>query len=330
LATLDDLSGKTVWVMPGTRMQSDMAALNQRLRSAGKAAASVRAADPLLEPGDVLELVNTGVYPIALMQDIQAGFWAQVFPSIRLHKDLVLAEHVEIGWAIQKNTPHFKEFLDDFLRTHGLGTAFGNTVMLRYGKNAKYVRNATEENEMVKFRATQPHFRKYAARYDLDALLLAAQGYQESRLDQKVKSPVGAIGIMQVMPKTAASAPVKIANIQIEENNIHAGARLMHFLIQDYFDEPELEQIQRMLFAIAAYNAGPAKIAKCRSAAKDLGYDPNKWFNNVEVAAAKLIGRETTQYVANIYKYYVTYRLARELVESRGEAAKKNVPAPRR
>ncbi|HTP34253.1 MAG TPA: hypothetical protein VMJ75_18875, partial [Candidatus Acidoferrales bacterium] len=72
-------------------------------------------------------------------------------------------------------------------------------------------------------------------------------------------------------------------------------------------------QLNRTLFAIAAYNAGPAKIAKCRQTAKDMGYDPDKWFGNVEVATAKLVGRETTQYVANIYKYYVAYRMASQI-----------------
>jgi membrane-bound lytic murein transglycosylase MltF len=185
------------------------------------------------------------------------------------------------------------------------------------------VRNAIDPNEMKKFKATLPHFKNYAAKYNLDYLMMAAQGYQESRLDQSVKSPVGAVGIMQVMPTTAASAPVKIANIEIEENNIHAGMRLMHFLIEDHFNEPGLDLRNRILFAIASYNAGPTKIRRCRTMAKDMGYDPNKWFNNVEVAAAKTIGRETTQYVANIYKYYVCYRLADEKEQRRQEALKR-------
>jgi membrane-bound lytic murein transglycosylase MltF len=196
-------------------------------------------------------------------------------------------------------------------------------VIRRYLKEAKYVRNATEVNEMKKFQATLPHFKKYSQQYSLDYLMMAAQGYQESRLDQSVKSPVGAIGIMQVMPSTAASAPVKIPNVQTEENNIHAGTRFMHFLIEDHFNEPELDLRNRMLFAMAAYNAGPTKIARCRALAKEMGYDPNKWFNNVEVAAAKVIGRETTQYVANIYKYYVAYRLASGTFQRRQEAEKK-------
>jgi membrane-bound lytic murein transglycosylase MltF len=325
LKTVEDLSGKEVWVMPGTRMKKDLDDLNARLKSQGKAPAKMREADPVLEPGDVMEMVNAGVYPVALMQSSQAEFWAQVFDKIKPRNDLALAEDVQLGWAIQKGTPQLKAFLDGFIKTHGLGTAFGNTVMRRYLKEAKYVRNATEVSELRKFQATLPYFKKYSAQYNLDYLMMAAQGYQESRLDQSVKSRVGAVGIMQVLPSTAASAPVKIPNIETEENNIHAGARLMNFLIEDHFNEPGLDLRNRMLFAMASYNAGPGKIARCRTLAKDMGYDPNQWFNNVEVAAAKVIGRETTQYVANIYKYYVCYRLAGETSLRRQEAAKKAV-----
>jgi membrane-bound lytic murein transglycosylase MltF len=180
-----------------------------------------------------------------------------------------------------------------------------------------------EANDMQKFRQTAPIFRKYTAQYDLNPLLIVAQGYQESGLDQNVKSPVGAVGIMQVMPSTAASSPVKIADIHLEANNIHAGVRMMHFLIKDYFSEPGLDRMNRTLLAIAAYNAGPAKIRRCRAMAKDMGYDPNKWFGNVEIAVAKVVGRETTQYVANIYKYYVAYRLASDTMTRRDAANQK-------
>lgn len=323
LKSLEDLSGREVWVMPQTRFKTDLEDLNARLKSQGKAEAKMREADQLLEPGDVLEMVNTGVYPIALMQNQTADFWAQVFDKLTPRKDLALAEDVQLGWAIQKETPQLKAFLDDFIKTHGVGTAFGNTVLRRYLKEAKYVRNATEESEMRKFKATLPYFLKYGEQYKLDVLLMAAQGYQESRLDQNVKSPVGAVGIMQVMPATAASSPVNIPNIETEENNIHAGARLMHYLIQDHFNEPGLDRLNRILFAIAAYNCGPGNVKRCRDRAKSMGYDPNTWFNHVEVAAAKIIGRETTQYVANIYKYYVGYRLAYDTQLRRQEAEKK-------
>ena len=138
------------------------------------------------------------------------------------------------------------------------------------------MKNAQDPAELRKFQKLAPIFKKYAEQYNFDFLLLIAQGYQESGLDQSVKSPVGAVGIMQVMPTTAASAPVKIPDIHTEENNIHAGIRLIHFLVNDYFNEPELDQMNRTLLAIAAYNAGPAKITKCRQVAEEMGLRPKQ------------------------------------------------------
>jgi membrane-bound lytic murein transglycosylase MltF len=323
LKTIDDLSGNEVWIMPQTRMTHDLEVLNARLKPQGKAPAKPRETDALLDPADIMEMVNAGTYPIALMQSKTAEFWAQVFDNAKARTDLAVADDVQLGWAMQKGTPKLKAFLDDFIKTHGVGTSFGNTLMRRYLKETKYIKNARDPAEMKKFRATAPIFRKHAGTYKLDALLLLAQGYQESGLDQGVKSRVGAIGIMQVMPSTAAASPVKVPNIQTEENNILAGVRLIHYLINDYFDEPGLDQFNRTLFAIAAYNAGPAKIARCRQLAKDAGFDANKWFGNVEVSVAKVVGRETTQYVANIYKYYVAYRMAGQIRDRQAAAKRK-------
>jgi membrane-bound lytic murein transglycosylase MltF len=293
------------------------------LKSQGKAPVIVREADPVLDFADMMEMVNAGIYPITVMTSQVAEFWAPVFDRATPRMDLPVASDVELGWAIQKGTPQLKAFLDDFLRTHGVGTSFGNTLMRRYLKETKYILNATDLSEMEKFRATAPFFKKYAAQYGFDYLLIGAQGYQESRLDHNLKSPVGAIGIMQVMPKTAASSPVNVPNINTVDNNIHAGVRMVHFLVNDYFNEPGLDQLNRTLLAIAAYNAGPAKITRCRDLATKMGYDRNKWFGNVEVATAKVVGRETTQYVANIYKYYLAYRMAAGTRDRRREAIRK-------
>jgi membrane-bound lytic murein transglycosylase MltF len=324
LKSLDDLSGKEVWANPLTRMKNDLAALNARLKAKGKVLARMREVDTVLEPGDVMEMVNAGIYPLALMQSQQAAFWGQTFSDAKPRMDLALGEDVELGWAIQKGTPQLKAFLDDFIKTHGVGTSFGSTLLRRYLKDAKYVRNATEKSEMKKFRATAPTFQKYAAEYELDYLLLVAQGYQESRLDQGAKSQVGAVGIMQVMPSTAAGAPVNVPNIEKEANNINAGVRMMHFMIRDNFNEEGVDRLNRELFALAAYNAGPGRLRACRAKAKAMGYDPNKWFGNVEVAVAQAVGRETTQYVANIYKYYLAYQMARG-TNLRRESARQKV-----
>ena len=81
-----------------------------------------------------------------------------------------------------------------------------------------------------------------------------------------------------------------------------------------------MDSLNKGLFAFASYNAGPARIRQLREKAAARGLDPNKWFNNVEVIAAESIGRETVQYVANIYKYYLAYQMVTEQLKSRAEA----------
>ena len=151
-------------------------------------------------------------------------------------------------------------------------------------------------------------FKTYGRQYDFDWLLLAAQGYQESGLDQNKRSHVGAIGVMQVLPTTASDARVNINDIDKLENNVHAGVKYLRFVMDEYFKDEKIPRREKFLFAIASYNAGPAKIARLRKQAATEGLNPNVWFNNVEVIAGKVIGQETVQYVSNIYKYYVAYK----------------------
>jgi membrane-bound lytic murein transglycosylase MltF len=142
--------------------------------------------------------------------------------------------------------------------------------------------------------------------------MLAALAFQESGIDQSKKSHVGAIGVMQVMPSTAKDKNVGIPNIEEIEANIHAGTKYLRFMMDRYFDDPDIDTLNRGLFSFAAYNAGPAKVSKLRKEAAGMGLDPNVWFRNVEIIAAKRIGRETVQYVSNIFKYYIAYRYISE------------------
>jgi len=317
---IEDLSGQTVWVNPLSRFKGDLEALSAKFQAAGKAPIKIELADPNLDVSDLIEMVNAGIYPMTVAQSVQMALWSQVFDAVKTRDDLVVADNLELVWALRKGTPQLKTFADDFIRAHALGTSFGNTLLRRYLKSPTYVRNATAKSEMAKFAATANIFKKYSDQYDFDYLLMVAQGYQESRLDNKLKSPVGAVGIMQVRPETAAGPPIKVKNVQELDNNIHAGTLLIHYLINDYFNEPGLDPVNKALFAFAAYNCGPARVRQCRAKAKELGFDPNKWFGNVEVAVAQKVGMETTQYVANIYKYYVAYKLAQDITAHRTKA----------
>ncbi|MEJ2298392.1 MAG: transglycosylase SLT domain-containing protein [Woeseiaceae bacterium] len=122
------------------------------------------------------------------------------------------------------------------------------------------------------------------------------------------RSSTGAVGSLQIKPATAADPNVGIPDIASPEDNIHAGAKYLRFLIDRYFIDDQ-DRLQRWLFGLAAYNAGPARVARLRNIAANEGYDPDRWFNNVEIIAARQIGAETVGYVSNVYKYYVGYKL---------------------
>jgi len=172
--------------------------------------------------------------------------------------------------------------------------------------------NALDPKSYDKFQDTIHLFERYSSQYGFDHLMIAAQGYQESRLDQSARSHAGAVGIMQLLPTTAADKNVGMPDIGTAELNIHAGVKYLHFIRNRYFQEQGLNDLNASLFSFAAYNAGPARVRGLRNKAEQAGLDPNIWFNNVEMIAAKEIGRETVQYVSNIYKYYLAYSLMNE------------------
>jgi membrane-bound lytic murein transglycosylase MltF len=322
-ATAEGLSGRTLYVRRSSSYFASLAALTARLEGQHKPPIKIEAADENLEDEDILEMVNAGLISATIVDDHIAEFWQQIFDKIEPHPDVVLRGGAEIAWAMRKNSPQLKAAVDGFVAKNRVGTATGNVILKRYLVNTKWARNATATEDMKRFETLSKYFQKYAGEYQFEWLLLMAQAYQESGLDQSIKSPAGAVGVMQMMPATAQDKNVNIRDIQLAEQNIHAGAKYLRFLVDQYFDEPGIDAVNRHLFAFAAYNAGPNRISRLRRDAKSQGLDPDKWFNNVEVVAAKEIGRETVQYVSNIYKYYIAYKLIVERSAEREAARRK-------
>ena len=262
-----------------------------------------------------MEMANAGLIGTTASDSLRAEFWAKVYDHITPRPDLALRNEGDLAWAMRKGTPQLKQLLDEFVQTHRAGTEFGNTVLRRYLRNTKWVKNSTSDAEFRKFKTYVEYFKKYATQYDFDYLLLAAQGYQESMLNQDRRSPRGAVGVMQVMPKTAAASPINIPDITTAENNIRAGAKVLRSIEDTYVNDETIDPLNKMLITFAAYNAGPTRINRLRRQATKEGLDGDKWFGNLELVAAEEVGQETVQYVANIYKYYVAYQLAMEQVQ---------------
>ncbi|MEN8244495.1 MAG: lytic transglycosylase F [Thermodesulfobacteriota bacterium] len=312
IVSLEDLSGKEIHVRESSSYYQSLQRLNARFKEEGKRAVRIVAADENLEDEDLLEMLNAGLIPLIVVDSHKAKFWDQIFGYITVHEDVAVASESDIAWAFRKDSPELKAVVNEYVEQNKAGTLIGNILFKRYLKSTAFIKNSTSEVEIEKFRKTIDLFKKYAGQYGFDYLMITAQAYQESQIDQSKKSPAGAIGVMQVLPSTAADKNVNIPGIHELENNINAGTKYMRFISDRYFADDSIDQQNRLLLSFASYNAGPAKIAKFRKEAEEQGLDPNKWFQNVELVAAKRIGRETVQYVSNIYKYWIAYSMVVE------------------
>ena len=307
ISTVDDLSGKEVFVRESSSYYQSLLKLNARLTSEGKAPVTLTPAPEELEDEDLMEMANAGLVDILVADNHKAWFWQRVWPAMKLHPTVTLRSGGEIAWAIRKDSPQLEVALNRFLSANGRNSLNARMIFRRYLLNTQYVKSAAADAARNRFVSLVALFRKYGAQYDMDWMLMAAQGYQESRLDHSARSHVGAIGVMQVMPATGAE--LGVGDIKQLEPNIHAGVKYVRTVVDRYYKNEPMDDLNKVVFAFAAYNAGPGRVRQLRREATARDLDPNVWFNNVERIAAERIGRETVTYVSNIYKYYVTYLL---------------------
>lgn len=320
--SIDDLAGQTIYVRASSSYRSSIDALNRKFRQAGKQPISLEDANEVLEDEDILEMVNSGLIDWGVVDNYKAHIWAKIFENIVVRDDIVFRDGGRIAFAVREDSPDLKAALNEFLKSNRQGTLHGNMLINRYYRDFDWTKNALVADHYQRFQALESIFQNYGEQYGVDYLMVTAQGYQESRLDQSARSSAGAVGIMQLLPSTAKDANVDIPDISTADANIHAGVKYLDFIRQRYFSDPEIDRFNRTMFAFAAYNAGPARIRKLRAKAAQAGYDPNIWFDNVEIFAAREIGRETVQYVANILKYYIAYSLITQQQLKRQEARK--------
>jgi membrane-bound lytic murein transglycosylase MltF len=321
VSSVDDLAGKEVFVRKSSSYYESLVALNQRFAAQHRPVVRMKEAPETLEDEDLIEMVSAGLLPLIIVDKHKADFWKQIFPTITVHDGVAVRTGGDIAWAIRRGSPQLKAAVDHFVARHTKGTTVGNTILTRYLKSAKYVKDAASDAERKKFLTLVQYFQKYGDQYDVDWLLMAAQGYQESQLNQDARSKVGAIGVMQVMPATGKE--LGVGNITEVEANIHAGVKYMCWMIDQYYSKEPMTKLDKALFAFASYNAGAGRMAQLRQAAAKRGLDPHVWFHNVEYVAAEKIGAETVTYVSNIYKYYIAYHLIMEARAEREQAAEK-------
>jgi membrane-bound lytic murein transglycosylase MltF len=315
---LEDLAGRDLPVRPGTSYREHLEATNRDFVARGLAPIRVVELSPRLQSEDVLQMVAAGLLPWAVADTHLAEHWSRALHGLKTHPDIAFNRGGEIAWALRKDSPQLAAELDAFFAERKAGTAFGSTVLRRYFGGRAAVRDVRAADG--RFDKLIDSFRRHAEANGMDFLLLAAQGFQESRLDQDAVSRRGAVGVMQLLPSTAQAPPISIKGVERDADaNIRAGAAVMAHLRSRHVNKPGLDEVDRTLMAFAAYNAGPGNLRKFRRKAAAMGLDPDVWFENVEIAAARIVGAETVNYVSNIYKYYVAYSLAMTEDQTRHE-----------
>ncbi len=310
IKTIDDMAGRSVLINISSSFAEHLNDVNRDLISRKLKPIEAIPANEKLTDEDILQMVSAGIVDYTVADLHVAQIWQQVLPSIKIHEDIILNAKGRLAWAVRKDSPQLLKALNSSLHEVKKGSLLGNIYFKKYFEQTKWIENPLNEGGSKKLNERRVLFETYGEKYGIDWLALAALGYQESKLDQSVTSNAGAVGIMQVLPSTAAGDPINILNVDKLEPNIHAGTKYLAHLRDHYFNGPEIEGQDRLDFMLAAYNAGPSKFQSMRKQAAKEGLDPNKWFSNVEQIARRIIGRETVDYVANITKYYSAYRLA--------------------
>lgn len=316
--TMESLSGLEIAVKRSSSFHDSLLALNARLVAAGLSPVDIRLLPEDLETEDVLDMVAAGILPMTLIDAHIGRIWAPRLKKLELREDIVLRDNAETAYALRHNNPELKRLVDEFI-IHSRDS--GATLERKFRQHAQRIKrlaNSRGADEHTRFEQTIELFRHYGTRYGFNPLMLAAQGFQESRLNQLARSPVGAIGVMQLMPDTGHS--MRVGDIRQLEPNIHAGAKYMDQLMRRYFPKDEFDAQNRALFAFASYNMGPGRMKRLRKEAESEGLDADKWFENVEIVASRRVGLEPVLYVRNIYKYYVAYQLDHEGDERRRQA----------
>jgi membrane-bound lytic murein transglycosylase MltF len=308
ITSFKELSGKEVWVRASSSYFESLQQINQQLSSDDIPPIHVQFIEENLQDYELMEMINQDILPITVIDSHKSQLWTKIMNNIVIHEELPIRTNASIGWAMRKNSPQLKSEVNLYANKIKQGSFLGNVIYNKYLDNSKWLKKALNPNTVKQFNSLAVLFEQYADQYQFDWLMISAQAYQESRFNNRLVSHMGAVGIMQVLPKTAKEPYINIKNFRQLEHNIHAGVKYMNFVHKRYFQKPEITKENQMYFSLAAYNAGPANVRKMRRMAVKHGYDPNVWFNNVEIMARKYVSKEPVHYVTNISRYYVIYK----------------------
>ena len=121
-------------------------------------------------------------------------------------------------------------------------------MIQHYLKNTEWVKTLDFEEGNGQVPRLVAIFQKYAHLYDFDYLMLAAQGYQESMLNQAAQESERCGGDHAGYAEDAAASPINIPDVTTSQSNIEAGAKMLRNIADTYFNDPKIAPLNRTLF----------------------------------------------------------------------------------
>jgi membrane-bound lytic murein transglycosylase MltF len=203
ISALADLSGQELTVRAASSYHEHLLELNKRLQDEKKKPIKLTIADAALDDEDLLEMVGAGLLPWTVVDLHMAKLWARIYKGLTIRENVTVHEGGDIAWALPKNTPKLRAEVNEFMAKHRVGTEFGDGLVSQYFNDGKIVKNALTPEKSALLRELMIHFQNYGSRFGVDPFILAAQGFQESGFDQKLRMKSGAVGVMQMKPSTA-------------------------------------------------------------------------------------------------------------------------------
>ncbi len=275
-SSLEDLAYRTIFVRHHSRYWERLAALQQ-----DGAGFVLRSTDDATETEELIELVSRGRYKATMADEHLLDL--ELAKGVPVRSAYALDDAIPHAIALRASNPQLRAALDEFVARVYRGE-FYNVSYRKYFKNARSIQRLARGRVIDPLKGQISPYdkivRKYANRFGFDWRLVTALMYQESRFNPTARSHIGARGLMQLMPRTARAMGVD--DINDPDASIRGGIRYLDWL-RDRFDA-NLPLSERLWFTLAAYNAGAGHVHDARRLAKQLGYDPDRWFGHVEQA----------------------------------------------
>ena len=312
ITAIDQLSGHTIMVEHGSSYL-------KRLKALQKDGADFKLLLPadleIEDETDIMRLVAEGLVDFTVVDDHLAA--RELLDQPDLVAYFPIASSVGHGWAVRKDNEELLNKLNLYIKKHYRGLFFNVTWQKYFDSERGRYLGRDPMLDVGQLSPYDVYVKPTAKANDFDWRMIVAQMYQESRFNPNAKSHVGAMGLMQVLPRTASQYDVE--NLLDPESSIKVGVEYLGW-VRERFPK-QVEPAERTFFALAGYNAGHGHVNDARRLAAQKGWDRNRWFGHVEQAMLLLSqrkysrkarygyvrGKEPVEYVRQIQRRYLGY-----------------------